>query len=263
MSANTAVDRYRYSKQFYNVLQSGDAQSLLALAPNKRIHAMKAISSLARYTGAQSDWITIRKKYGLSWSTGTEKIDAFSRLFDDSRSLETMIDWLRQARQVLPRDYSDFFLFCTLTGLRCSEALASVALIKDPETFRTYYDSKAQMLLHYTHPATFIRRTKSCFVSILDDELLSVAQRIEKIRGYNGLKSAIRRTSTRLDMRIKYCRKINNSWLRQSGIQAEVVDMLSGRISKNIFLRHYYTPSLQYKQDVLDSLHRLKQTIEQ
>jgi intergrase/recombinase len=62
-------------------------------------------------------------------------------------------------------------------------------------------------------------------------------------------------------MRIKYCRKINNSWHRHSGIQAEIADVLSGRISKNIFMRHYYIPSLQYKQDVLDALHRLKKQI--
>lgn len=41
-----------------------------------------------------------------------------------------------------------------------------------------------------------------------------------------------------LSMRIKYCRKIYARWLRQPGIELEIIDLLSGRVDKNIFLRH-------------------------
>jgi hypothetical protein len=91
---------------------------------------MKALSALARYTGQQDNWQQIRGQHGLHWSTGTEKVDAFTRFFDDSKDLDTMLQWLREALQVLPSDYANFFLFCTLTGMRCSEALESVKLIK-------------------------------------------------------------------------------------------------------------------------------------
>jgi len=63
-------------------------------------------------------------------------------------------------------------------------------------------------------------------------------------------------------MRIKYCRKIYASWLRQSGIEPEIIDMLSGRMGKNIFLRHYYRPSSDYyKVRVLDSLKQLQRRL--
>jgi intergrase/recombinase len=64
-------------------------------------------------------------------------------------------------------------------------------------------------------------------------------------------------------MRIKYCRKIYSSWLRQSGgIEPEIIDMLSGRVGKNIFLRHYYTPSLNYRAKVLDSIQELHKALD-
>ena len=55
------------------------------------------------------------------------------------------------------------------------------------------------------------------------------------------------------------CRKIYASRLRQSDIESEVIDMFSRRVGKNIFLRNYYRPSLEYyKSKVLDALSKLK-----
>jgi hypothetical protein len=36
-----------------------------------------------------------------------------------------------------------------------------------------------------------------------------------------------------------YCRKIYASWLRQSGIESEIVDLLQGSVTKTVFARHY------------------------
>jgi hypothetical protein len=63
------------------------------------------------------------KKYGLKWTSGNEALDTFERFFDDSKTLDTMLQWVRQERQELPKSYSDFFVFCTLTGLRASDGL--------------------------------------------------------------------------------------------------------------------------------------------
>jgi hypothetical protein len=120
MTPKTAEDRIRYARQYASVLvvqNVGSNDILHRLSPNKRIHVMKALSSLARFTGNQETWRQIRQQYGLQWSTGTEKIDAFTRFFDDSKDLDTMIQWLREAMRVLPSHYANFYLFCTLTGL--------------------------------------------------------------------------------------------------------------------------------------------------
>jgi intergrase/recombinase len=75
----------------------------------------------------------------------------------------------------------------------------------------------------------------------------------------NGLKKAIMRSS--LSMRIKYCRKIHASWLHHKGISSDLIDTLQGRISKNTFLRHYLTPSADYKKSILDAITDLQQQI--
>jgi hypothetical protein len=51
------------------------------------------------------------------------------------------------------------------------------------------------------------------------------------------------------------------SFLRQQGIQPEIIDMLPGRIGKNIFLRHYLTPSSSYKSKVLKALEKLQRQL--
>jgi hypothetical protein len=263
MNETTAKDRLMYCRRFAGVLlQTGsndDVQDLLQLQPNKRLHIMKAISCLARYTGRYNDWLVLRQKHGLTWTTGTEKVDAFTRFFDDGKSLDKMIGWLKEALKVLPWQHSNIFLFTTLTGLRIPESLASIKLIKDPETFSTYYDPKNQVLRHYIRPETFIRRSKAVFISLADDQIIGIAQQVGKAPTYNALKMVCRRR--KLSMRLKYCRKIYASWLRQSGIESEIVDMLQGRVPKTVFARHYFTPSLDYRVKVLEALHRLRKEI--
>jgi intergrase/recombinase len=171
-----------------------------------------------------------------------------------------MTEWLLEALHFLPHHYTNLLLFCTLTGMRASECIASVRLIKNSESLveGQYYDPERQILQHYKFPQIFIRRTKAIYISVVDREILRIAQEIDQILpSYYGLKKAIMRRS--LSMRIKYCRKIYASWLRQSGIEPEIIDMLRGRVGKNIFLRHYYRPSSDYyKRRVLASLKQLQ-----
>lgn len=61
-----------------------------------------------------------------------------------------------------------------------------------------------------------------------------------------------------LSMQLKYCRKIYASWLHRCGISSDLIDMLQGRIGKKIFLKHYLTPSADYKAQVLQALEQLQ-----
>ena len=262
MTAKTAQDRMRYAKQYAHVLTSnGIPFDLLQYPPNKRIHIMKS-SCLAKFTGQYEQWLAIRRQYQLSWSTGDEKIHAFQRFFDDEVTLDTMIEWLREALSQLPARFASIFLFCTLTGMRGSECLASIRLIKDFETCKRYYDSKNHVLRHYLFADTFIKKTKAIYLSIIDDEILEIAQKIDKIPPLNSLKNASRRRKLR--MRLKYCRKIHASYLRQNGhIEPEIVDLVQGRVPKNVFLRHYLTPSRDWKARLLTATIKLKKQIEE
>ena len=63
-------------------------------------------------------------------------------------------------------------------------------------------------------------------------------------------------------MNMAYCRKIFASHLRQSGIESEIVNLLQGRIPRTVFARHYFTPTLTYRDKVLRALDELKRDIE-
>lgn len=94
----------------------------------------------------------------------------------------------------------------------------------------------------------------------MNEEIIEADRKMKKkVPAYNGLKKQVTRSC--LSMRIKYCRKIYASWLRQSGIEAEIIDMLQGRIGKNIFIRHYMTPSNSYRDKIIDAVDRLREQI--
>jgi intergrase/recombinase len=180
--------------------------------------------------------------------------------FDSSKDLDTMIVWLRQATQILPKHHSDFLLFCTLTGLRASECIEAVSLLRKPEP-TYYYNQEQNVLQHYRFPDIFIRRTKAVYISIVDDEIIKIAKNIKKTPTLNALKMITMHRS--LNMRLKYCRKIYASWLHKSGESSDLIDMLQGRIGKNIFVKHYLTPDSSFKNRILAALHTLMKEIEQ
>jgi hypothetical protein len=147
----------------------------------------------------------IRKRYGLQWSTGTEKIDAFTRFFNEDKTLDTMLQWLHEAMQVLPKAYANFFLFCTLTGLRASECVEAVRLLNSHQ-LTDYYNPDQNVLQHYRFPDIFIRRTKAVYISIADKQILVIAQSIKSPLTLNTIKMQSKHRC--LSMKLKYCRKI-------------------------------------------------------
>ena len=80
---------------------------------------------------------------------------------------------------VLPSQYANLLLFCALTGMRGSECIESITLLNiGSDNFRTYYNPERQILQHYLYPNIFIRRTKAIYISIVNDEIIGLAQKI-------------------------------------------------------------------------------------
>jgi hypothetical protein len=176
-NSKTTAERLRYSKQFVSVLQTGDAQPLLQVTPDKRIHAMKGLASLSRFLGRYDTWLQIRQRYNLKWSTGNESLATFERFFDDSKTLDSMLQWVKQAIRVLPAPMAAIIKFNVLTGLRPNEAIAAVRLLNTPlrsnDLKGGYYNPERQALEHFRFPEIFLRRTKSAYISIITKEQLS------------------------------------------------------------------------------------------
>jgi hypothetical protein len=151
---------------------------------------------------------------------------------------------------------SQIVKFGTLVGLRAAEIVESVELINNNQTLQRYYNAERQCLEHFRFPETFLRRTKSAYISLADNQLLEIAQKVRKIPRYEVLRFRCVRKG--LEFHMGWCRKIFGSWLRQNGIASETVDLLQGRVPRTVFARNYFTPSVDYSIKVLDALKQLQ-----
>ena len=215
--------------KYAHVLDTGDARQLLELSHEKRMHIMKSLSALAKYTGRYDRWQQIRQRFQLKWSNG-DSLQAFSSIFSKEKDLDHMISWLKNTCSKLPQKYTNILMFNTLTGLRPSEAYLSIRLIH--HNAENYLNNDTKILEHFRFP-NFIRRTKKAYISIINN-------------GISGI-------------HMLYCRKIFVTYLRLSGIEPEMVDLLQGRIPRNVFVRHYFRPNFAKENErvsiVLENLY--------
>jgi Archaeal phage integrase len=238
---HTAKCRLIYAKDYSYVLNESNAGSLLLLSNEKRIHVMKALATLSKYTGCYDRWKYIIQCYQLKWS-GEDTLEAFNNvMMNDEQNYTSMINWLRNTLSILSSSYGNILLFNTLTGLRPDEACKAILLIHKEEG--NYIRKDLMILEHYRFPDIFIRRTKKAYVSIITDSILELAKQASNC-GYNALRLAVKRK--KLDMNMAYCRKIFATYLRTHGIEQETIDLLQGRVPKSVFARHYFRPEFNY-----------------
>ena len=130
-------------------------------------------------------------------------------------------------------------IYCTLTGLRPTEAFNSINLIKSD--LDNYLDKEKMILEHVKYPKIFIRKTKKAYISIVNDLIIQIANDTNQ-SSYNSLRCYFKRR--RIPFNLNYCRKIFATYLRTNGVEHEVIDLLRGRLPKPVFLRYYYRPDL-------------------
>ena len=128
-------DRLNYARDYAHILQIEDASELLELSNDKRIHIMKSLSALAKYSGCYDKWQQIRQSFQLKWSNG-DSVQAFTSIFTNANDLDHMIGWLKNTCSRLPQQYANLLIFNTLTGLRPSEACMAITLIhNEPQNY--------------------------------------------------------------------------------------------------------------------------------
>ena len=245
VNRRTALDRINYAKKFSRILINGNAQGILSLPNEKRIHVMKSLSSLSKFAGCYDKWRNIVSKYQLKWSNDNS-LDTFKNIIlDQDKSYDSMLEWLKNFFHLsnIKKEYRNVLAFTTLTGLRQLEALQSIKMIKDDT--QDYINKNTMLLEHFRFPQFFIRRTKKAYISILNETILDLARNSAILHSYTSLASGIKRDNSNYDIHTKYCRKIFATYLRNNGIEQEIIDLLQGRIPKSVFVRHYYRPDLQ------------------
>ncbi|HET6589370.1 MAG TPA: integrase [Candidatus Nitrosocosmicus sp.] len=239
VSKTTASNLFRYAKHYHYILETKNASDLQLLTQEKRIHVMKALSSLSKFQGIHDEWKKLIEKFDLKWTNSNYTNNTFFKIFNpEAVDMNKMIQWLKDTVRQLPDKYSNILLFATLTGLRPSECWHSIRLIQND---KDHYVSKDK-LLHYQYSDIFLRRTKKVFISLVSEQIIRIAEEADIKKPYPQLCKIFR--SKNLSMNMYYCRKIFATYLRDNGIEPEIIDLLQGRIPKSMFLRHYYRPDI-------------------
>jgi intergrase/recombinase len=238
------------------VLDTEDASSLLTLSQRNKQHALTALANLSKFQGRYDVFLKVRQRYSLKWSKG-DSMQSFARYFNESLDFDTMLQQIRKMITCTPTWTGRIIKFACLVGLRPSEVVESVRLINSADEFPKYYNCSRSALEHFRF-SQFQRQTKKCYISFMTPEMLSIVEKLDNddiVPTYNQVRLACRKAGIKCDLR--FARKIFASWLRQQGIQPEIIDMLQGRVSTSVLTRHYLVPGLDYKQRVLEAVNSL------
>jgi hypothetical protein len=239
-------NKISYGKTYFYILETGNAQELMKVSNGCRVHAMRALSTLSKYAGCYDEWMKIVKKYQLKWKNENyNSLNTFKNILGiengTNQSLSQMLDWIKSCIHDLPDQVGKIVLFNTLTGLRPDEAQKAIYLIKTKGN--EYVNEEKGLLLHYLYPNIFFRTTKKCYISIINKDILKVVESIDlKDSYYYTVRSAFDRVGKKMNM--YYCRKVFATYLRNKGIEPEIIDLLQGRISSSVFVNHYYRPDI-------------------
>src|SRR5919197_1685204 len=181
----TTKDRIFYSKKYCHIITSSqtNAQELLLLSDQKRMHVMKALAMLSKYLGCYDKWKDIKERYQLKWSNG-DSLETFNMFMNGEQNYSSMIEWLKNCCSKLSLSYSNILLFNTLVGLRPDEACKAIQIIQKEQD--SYVRRDLMILEHYKFPDIFIRRTKKAYITILTGSILELAKQASNC-GYNAL----------------------------------------------------------------------------
>ena len=82
-------DRLNYALNHLHILQGADAGELLEVKAEKRIHVMKSLAALAKYTGCYDKWQQIRESFQLKWSN-SDPLQDFNSIYNNEKDLNHM-----------------------------------------------------------------------------------------------------------------------------------------------------------------------------
>lgn len=200
---------------------------------------MEGLSALAKYAGCYNVWNNICDKYQLRWGNSEEEnLRYFTNYLYGHRNFDQIMAWLKDALKKLPPQTGNVRPFDALTGLRPSEGILSIELIKtDP----TYANKETMMLEHFRYPGKFIRITKKAYLTAFDDTILAIAHDADT-SSWKAIRGQLKRHG--IDSHQKYCRAIFATYLRKCGIEQELMDLYKGAPT-SVFRTHYLKTNIQ------------------
>ena len=104
-----------YVKRFGHILSTGDASVLMTLSPRNKHYAMAALANLAKFLGIYDQWLQIRRRYNLKWSSGSSSSQVLERFFNEGLTFDVMLSRVKRMIEALPAHLGQIVKFARLT----------------------------------------------------------------------------------------------------------------------------------------------------
>ena len=227
---------------------------------SKKNNVLKSLIAFSKYHGFYEEFRKRVEAYGVKWSRSSS-VDAFFRIMSNSNN--DVLAWYNEAIRILDNDtLSSCLRFALMSGMRRSEVINSFNVIVDlgsKDRVSDYYNKEIGTLEHFKYPKLFFRNTKNVFISMVPRDLVMEIVKCNPIT-YDVIGKRLRRRGLRV--RINELRDFYATFMVRHGLIKEEVDLLQGRITKSIFVRHYWSPAIkELKQRVFKALQELEQTV--
>jgi intergrase/recombinase len=249
---------YLYARKYLELINNPSA--IETFSNSKKNHILKSFAALSKYYGFYQQFKKTLKDYGVTWSH-TSSVDSFFRIMNNSNS--DVLKWYDKAIEVLDdSDLSMYLGFVLLSGLRKSEAVDSFNLmikLDDKDKLNDYYNEELKTIEHFKYPDLFFRQTKNVFISMIPKDMIIQIVQCQPVT-YETIRKRLYRRG--LNIRIRDLRNYYATFMVRHGLIKEEVDLLQGRISKSIFVRHYWSPAIsELRERVFKALEELKQRV--
>jgi intergrase/recombinase len=196
------------------------------------------------------------KKFGLVWN-GQKKTAVFVGRFTSksNREPDAIWSWIRKVKEA-DAGLSDFMDLISFSGMRLVEAVncynligstakkEGLQLLLSPdgkERVSGYYDFERECLEHFWFGELFLRETKNVFLSFAPKDLVTRISESKPVPSSANITKFCRRRLG--ESQLKMIRKAQGTFMLNY-LKKEEVDLLQGRVTGDIFMTNYFTPSV-------------------
>jgi hypothetical protein len=219
----------------------GDLTRLESFSRSKRLNVLKSLIAFSKFLGCYESFKARIRNHGIRWQSQ----DSFSSFLRMANSGNGLREWIRECLRVLDDRGRLLLLLALASGLRKSECFKSFNLIirlNREGRLSEYYNPSLQVLEHFRFEKLFIRRTKNVYISFIPRSLVDRIAASKPV-SYPSIRNRLKKRG--LGTRLNELRDHYATFMVQHGLIREEVDLLQGRIGKTIFMRNYFSPSLQ------------------
>ncbi|MDR0492496.1 MAG: hypothetical protein LBH74_02500 [Nitrososphaerota archaeon] len=225
---------------------------LLSLPISKRSMVLKALVLYSNFMGEGDLFKAKYKSFGIKWGGTESAINGFLSMISQSKN--DLPQYIQDIRPLLHHNEQLYIRFLAVTGMRPREGMEAFNLIiklSHEGRLNEYYNESLQCLEHYNFREIFFRRTKNSFISFVDAMFIKDIAAVNSPVNYNRIQCCLKRNNK--PIKLKQLRSYHNTFLYKRGIQSELIDMISGRVSQTVFSRHYLTVNLKEQSPVFIS----------